>query len=256
MPAVNVETRLELPANRWLLAVRGDTRSAGGAVLGMVGGGGRFGPGAVVYPAHAAYPAAMAAVRPGLGPGHARQWPPGRGLALGTRLASPLGHPPRAVLFNVVQILLVLLALAGLAALYDTLQSGLLGLPRVQVGGGGSTATALVWTYDRVAGAVPVASAVSAPLVVFRLLLLLWAVWLARTLITLVRWGFDCLIEGGGWRSFTIRLTLPGRRMRPVRRNRSPRGRRRPEPDRINTKPAVPRQGHGTAGFAIPVFFC
>ena len=48
------------------------------------------------------------------------------------------------------------LTLAGLAALYVTLQSGLLGLPRTQVGGGGSTATALVWTFDRVAGAVPV----------------------------------------------------------------------------------------------------
>ena len=51
----------------------------------------------------------------------------------------------------------------------------------------------------------------STPLFVFRLLMLAWAVWLACALIAWLRWGFDSLTEGGAWRSFRVRLTLPGR---------------------------------------------
>jgi hypothetical protein len=212
MPAVNVRTRLELPGGRWLLGLRGDTP---------------LGPAVLFW----GWLAAVVAVALGLSflggtPLSRRQW---LLFALGLVQATPgnfvlavswlpaLGWRCRRgiregrLLFNLVQVLLALLVLAALVALYETLRSGLLGLPHTQVGGNGSTADALIWTYDRVAGAVPVASVVTVPIFVFRVLMLVWAAWLAKALLAWLRWGVDCLTEGGGWRPFRVRLGLPGR---------------------------------------------
>jgi len=212
LPAVNVTTRLELPADRWLLFTHGAT-PLGPAVL-------FWGWLAVVVVA------ALALSHLRLTPLSRRQWllyclglvqaTPGRailavawlvGLGWRRRRAGGTGR----VAFNLLQVALVLLILGGLLALYDTLETGLLGLPRVQVVGDGSTATTLVWTFDRVAGAVPSSWVVSAPLFIFRALMLAWAVWLAWSLIGWLRWGIDCLTEGGAWRPFRLRLSLPGR---------------------------------------------
>ena len=207
LPGANIQARLELPAERWLLAVRGATP---------------LGP-AVLYWGWLA-----TVVVVGLGLSTLRDTPLSRwqwfGYALGLSQATPgnfvlavawlaaLGvrrrHPVTgsAAGFNLVQIGLVLLALAGLAALYETLGAGLLGLPRMQVTGGGSTATSLAWTFDRVAGPVPSCLAVTVPLLVFRGLMLLWAIWLAQALVRWLRWGFVCLTEGGGWRKVSVVL--------------------------------------------------
>ena len=69
----------------------------------------------------------------------------------------------------------------------------------------------LHWTFDRVAGAVPLCRAYSAPLLVFRGLMLAWALWLAWSLLRWLRWGFDSLTMGGGWRKTTAAFKLPGR---------------------------------------------
>ena len=69
----------------------------------------------------------------------------------------------------------------------------------------------LRWTFDRVAGAVPVCGAHTAPMLVFRGLMLLCALWLAWSLLRWLRWGFDSLTAGGGWRKTTVALRLPGR---------------------------------------------
>jgi hypothetical protein len=215
LAAVNVETRLEMSRDRWLLAVRSDTP---------------FGP-AVLY---WGWLAAVLAI--GIGVSAVGNTPLSRWgwvcYALGLSQATPvnfvlaaswlvaLGYRRRhalsgsVVVFNMVQVLLVLLTLAGLAALYDTLGAGLLGLPRMQVAGTGSTAASLVWMFDRVAGPVPTAMAVTAPILVFRGLMLLWAVWLAWSLLRWLRWGFDCLTEGDGWRRMRLSIKLPGRATR------------------------------------------
>ncbi len=223
LPAANVETRLEIPWDRWLLAVYGSTP------LGPV----------VLY---WGWLAVVVAISLGLStvPGVAltrRQWflyalglsqaTPGNFLlaagwlvALGLRRRHPIREG--AFAFNLVQVLLVLLTLAGLVALYDTLGAGLLGVPRMQVTGNGSTAASLVWTYDRIAGAVPVGLAASAPMFVFRVLMLAWAVWLAWSLLAWLRWGFDCLTQGGGWRRVGLSLRLPRRRESGPARDQEP----------------------------------
>lgn len=214
MPAANVETHLEMPRDRWLLAVRGDTP---------------FAP-AVLY---WGWLAAVLAIGLGLsafggtplsrwgwvcyGLGLSQATPVNFVLAVAWLVA--LGYRRRhvasnAFAFNTGQVFLVALTLAGLSALYDTLGAGLLGLPQMQVEGTGSTEASLEWIFDLVAGPVPTAMAVTAPILVFRGLMLLWAVWLAWSLLRWLRWGFDCLTEGGGWRKLRLSITLPGRAAR------------------------------------------
>jgi hypothetical protein len=40
----------------------------------------------------------------------------------------------------------------------------------------------------------------SLPLFVFRILMLLWALWLAYSLLNWLRWGWQCFSEGGLWK--------------------------------------------------------
>jgi hypothetical protein len=41
---------------------------------------------------------------------------------------------------------------------------------------------------------------ISAPLWVYRVLMLVWALWLAYTLLDWLRWGWNCYAAGGLWR--------------------------------------------------------
>jgi hypothetical protein len=212
IPGTNVAVTLELPADRWLLAVGGATP---------------LGP-AVLY---WGWLAAVAAT--GLGLSCLKETPLSRlgwlAYALGLSQATPANFvlavawivalawrrrrpiATGAVVFNIVQALLVLLTLAGFEALYETLGTGLLGVPQMQVAGNGSTAAGLAWTFDRVSGLASACTAVTVPMLVFRGVMLLWALWLAWSLLRWLRWGFDSLTAGGGWRKVTMAVRLPGR---------------------------------------------
>ncbi|MEW6777398.1 MAG: hypothetical protein AB1405_13970, partial [Bdellovibrionota bacterium] len=52
----------------------------------------------------------------------------------------------------------------------------------------------------RVAGEMPRPWVLSAPILLYRLAMLAWALWLAFALLRWLRWGWDCLTAGGGWR--------------------------------------------------------
>lgn len=107
--------------------------------------------------------------------------------------------PQRRFAHNVTQLLLAWLTVAALASLYGAVHSGLLVQPDMQVAA--SSASALTWYVDRVAGPLPSASIVSAPLWVFRLLMLLWSLWLAASIVRWLPWAFSCFKEGGLWKS-------------------------------------------------------
>lgn len=212
LPVANLEEHLELPHDRWLLSVSGAT-PLGPVVL-------YWGWLAVVLVV------GLGLARLGNTPLRPWQW---LCYALGLSQATPLGFvlavawlvalgyrrrqpmPNGALAFNSIQLALTLLVLAGFAALYTILETGLLGLPRMQVGGNGSTAAHLVWIFDRGSGTLPACSAVSVPLTVFRLAMLAWAVWLAWALMRWLRWGFVSLTEGGGWKRFRFKMALPAR---------------------------------------------
>ncbi|HEY3585801.1 MAG TPA: hypothetical protein VGK85_01550, partial [Myxococcaceae bacterium] len=75
-----------------------------------------------------------------------------------------------------------------------------LGQPEMQIAGNDSTLTALRWTADRVPGALPRPLVFSVPLLVYRLAMLAWALWLATALLRWVRQGWEALGTGGLWR--------------------------------------------------------
>jgi hypothetical protein len=102
--------------------------------------------------------------------------------------------------FKTVQIGLAALTVLALSVLANAVASGLLGLPAMQIAGNGSDAYHLIWYQDRLDAALPRPWVVSAPLWLYRALMLAWALWLANTLLNWLRWGWGCYAAGGLWR--------------------------------------------------------
>ncbi|HVP28047.1 MAG TPA: hypothetical protein VMW35_02670 [Myxococcota bacterium] len=210
-PSVNATVVAEMPRDRWVLFVFGP----------------RVGPAILFWSALAVLvPLAFGLARTGLTPLGVVSWfllgvgltqvPVAAGavvagwlLALGWRgrHAAALGDGA----FRLSQIGVVLLSLAGLAALFFAIQQGLLGLPEMQIAGNGSAAGHLVWYQDRATGELPRASVLSVPLWVYRGAMLAWALWLAVALMGWLRWGWEQLGVGGYWRRFVRKPRKPAR---------------------------------------------
>lgn len=109
--------------------------------------------------------------------------------------------------FNLMQVLLVLLVIAGASSLLWAVQQGLLGVPRMQIAGNGSTASELNWYQDRSDALLPQASIISLPLTVYRWLMLAWALWLALSVLKWSLWAWDAFTHGERWRH--VKLKLP-----------------------------------------------
>ncbi len=109
--------------------------------------------------------------------------------------------------FNLMQVLLALLVIAGASSLLWAVQQGLLGVPRMQIAGNGSTASELNWYQDRSDALLPQASIVSLPLTVYRWLMLAWALWLALSVLKWSQWAWDAFTHGERWRH--VKLKLP-----------------------------------------------
>ncbi|MBK5930268.1 hypothetical protein [Halochromatium salexigens] len=101
--------------------------------------------------------------------------------------------------FNLMQIGLVLLSIAALSALLLAVQQGLLGSPAMQVAGNGSSATELNWYLDRSGEQTAPVTVISAPIWIYRLLMLAWALWLAWRLLDWLRWGWQGLVSPTPW---------------------------------------------------------
>jgi len=200
-PAVNVALTLDVPRDRWTL---------------FIWGGPRQGP-AVLY---WSYLGGMLLLSFALGylpwtPLKRWQW-----LALGLGLSQvDMGAAGLAVAwlvalglrrehfpkygwfwFNLLQLSLIALTFLGLGGLYDAVRQGLLGHPEMQIRGNGSNWLHLIWGQDRVADALPLPVVFTAPLYAYRLTMLAWCLWLAASLLTWLRWGWDCFVQGGLFR--------------------------------------------------------
>jgi hypothetical protein len=198
-PAVNVVQELTIPPERWLLATRGPA----------------WGPAVLFWP----YLVFLLAVALALGrvptsPLTGTQWVLlGLGLSVLPALAALVvaafvfvltlrgRRPPRnAWAFNGLQLLVASWALVSLGLLYVAIHQGLLFRPDMQVAGGGSSDTVLRWYADRVSGDTSAAGVLSLPLWVYRVAMLLWALWLAAGLVRGVGPAWRAFTEGGLWR--------------------------------------------------------
>jgi len=108
--------------------------------------------------------------------------------------------------FNLIQISLIMLTLMAITGLFSAVQSGLLGSPEMQIAGNGSSAWQLNWYQDRVSGVLPQPEILSVPLLVYRGLMLAWALWLAFALLGWLRWGWGCYSKDGIWRNVSIQF--------------------------------------------------
>lgn len=201
-PGVNALTLVNFPSNRWILALGGT--GAGPAVLFwtllavillVAAGLGQLG-----WTPLRTFHWALLGIGLSQIPLIAGALVAGWLLALGLRRRHG-GRIGRKLLFNAVQIGLGLWTLIALALLFWGLAQGLLGPPEMQIAGNGSTAAQLRWFSDRWDNSLPASWIFSLPLFIYRLAMLAWALWLASALLGWLRWGWESLTEGGGWKT-------------------------------------------------------
>jgi hypothetical protein len=115
--------------------------------------------------------------------------------------------PERDSWFNLAQVGLALLSLCSILLLFAAVHQGLLGSPDMQISGNQSTANSLNWYQDHSGPLLPTAMVISVPLMLYRILMLGWALWMALSLLNWLRWGWDCFSSNGIWRH--AQPTLP-----------------------------------------------
>jgi hypothetical protein len=71
----------------------------------------------------------------------------------------------------------------------------------MQVQGMMSNRNFVQWYADRTAGDIPEITVWSAPLWLYKCIMLIWALWLAASLVQWLRWGWAAFREGGGFRA-------------------------------------------------------
>ena len=103
--------------------------------------------------------------------------------------------------FNLYQLVLVGFTLVTAGTLVYAVSRGLLGYPNMQIYGNGSNQYALTWYQDLNSAALPQAWMFTVPMYGYRLLMLLWALWLAFSVIQWSKWFWDCFSSHGYWRS-------------------------------------------------------
>ena len=102
--------------------------------------------------------------------------------------------------FDAQQLLIIGWTLIALTVLAVAIHQGLLGSPDMQISGNGSSYANLYWFQDRTEALLPRPWILSVPLMVYRLAMLAWALWLAVTVLRWLRWGWGSFTSGGTWR--------------------------------------------------------
>jgi len=101
--------------------------------------------------------------------------------------------------FNLLQVAIGALTLLSLGLLFLAVDQGLLGSPEMQILGNHSSAFKLNWYQDRSLSTLPTATVISVPLIVYRVLMLAWSLWLAVSLLNWLKWGWRCFSSGHLW---------------------------------------------------------
>jgi hypothetical protein len=107
--------------------------------------------------------------------------------------------------FDLRQLGLAAWTLVALGLLIAGVHHGLLGEPDMQITGNESYAGSLHWYRDRGGSTLPEPWIVSLPILVYRLAMLAWALWLAISLLRWLRWGWESFATGGLWRKASPR---------------------------------------------------
>jgi len=106
----------------------------------------------------------------------------------------------RVLVFNLLQLGIIVLTFAALIILVFVVGAGLLGNPDMFIIGNGSSRTFLQWFQPRSGPEFPMPYVVSISVWFYRLLMLFWALWLASALLRWLQWGWQQFSCGGLWR--------------------------------------------------------
>ena len=110
--------------------------------------------------------------------------------------------------FNGLQVIIGLWTVITVGCVITAIPLGLLSSPNMIVTGNGSWSHHYNFFQDRAAAeAFPTATVVSVSLVVYRVVMLLWSLWLANRLITWASWWWQAFSSKGTWRAKGARET-------------------------------------------------
>jgi hypothetical protein len=201
-PAGNIDLSLQVPSDRWLIGTRGP----------------QLGP-AVLYWSELVVLMIFALIlgRTGLAPLNSRQWLLlGLGfstfnwsvlavvaiwlLACGARERIAVGEL-KWWRFNVLQLMIGGITVIALLSVVTALPQGLLGTPDMQVVGHHSYGSTLGWFADRSESMLPVATAFTVPMWIYKVLILAWALWLSFALLRWLPWVWQRFSSDGFWRT-------------------------------------------------------
>ncbi len=112
-----------------------------------------------------------------------------------------------ALKFNFMQAVLVFVCVVAFFALVFALQNGLLGLPNMQIMGNGSYPGHLFWYQDK-AQTLPKCLFFSTNIWIYRSVMLLWALWLVRSIINWAPWLWHNFNKGKGWKKVKFNFRL------------------------------------------------
>ena len=101
--------------------------------------------------------------------------------------------------FNLLQIFLCVLSVITLLVLVSSVPSSLLSNPQMYITGNSSSAFNLQWYQDQTQAALPQGWVISLPMFAYRILMLLWSLWLAFALMRWIKWGWVQINAGGFW---------------------------------------------------------
>jgi len=201
-PAGNIELSVQLPSDRWLIGTLGP----------------QLGP-AVLYWSELAVLIIFALIlgRTSLAPLNSWQW-----LLLGLGF-STFNWPVLAVVavwllacgardriasadlnwwrFDIVQVIIGGLTVVALLSVITALPQGLLGTPDMHVTGHHSYGSILGWFADRSESVLPIATAFTVPLWIYKVLILAWALWLSFALLRWLPWVWEKFSSNGYWRT-------------------------------------------------------
>ncbi|MDO4230617.1 MAG: hypothetical protein Q4D19_00630 [Lautropia sp.] len=93
------------------------------------------------------------------------------------------------------KVLMIALALMAGGVLWGSVQTALLGFPDMLITGNGSSVFNLHWYQDRFANQPEPAWAFSISLTTYRVLMLVWALWMAFATVRWLRWGIRHYID-------------------------------------------------------------
>ena len=104
--------------------------------------------------------------------------------------------------FNLIQSVLALATLVAVSSLvFSGIRYGLFSTPDMGVTGPGSYAGNFVWFRDRTLAALPQPEVISVPLWIYKILIIVWALWVVAALVRWLKWAWQSWSAGGYWRS-------------------------------------------------------